>query len=50
MKKLILFCYYAFLQHIPMQPFPGYKLGYKLRRLALKKILGGGEMWKRNYR
>lgn len=40
MKKIYLLLYYAFLQRIPMQPMPGYKVGYTLRRWILKKILG----------
>ncbi len=39
MNNLYLFLYYVFLQHIPMQPFPGYQLGYILRRWCLKHIL-----------
>jgi len=45
-KKLILVLYYAVLQYIPMQPMPGWKIGYALRRWAVKKLLkeraGGG--------
>lgn len=40
MKQLALFLYYLILQYIPMQPMPGYKLGYSLRRWAVKHILG----------
>lgn len=40
MKKIYLFLYYAFLQYIPMQPMPGYKIGYVLRRWIVKRILG----------
>lgn len=40
MKKIFLFLYYVFFQYIPMQPMPGYKLGYSLRRWAVKHILG----------
>jgi len=36
--KIYLLIYYAFLQFLPMQPIPGYKLFYKLRYLAAKKI------------
>lgn len=39
MKKLLLFFYYLVLQHIPMQPMPGYKLGYIIRYMFVKKIL-----------
>lgn len=38
MKKILLLLYYGFLQYIPMQPMPGYKIGYKLR-LAICKFL-----------
>lgn len=40
MKKIYLFLYYAILQYIPMQPMPGYKIGYALRRWVVKRILG----------
>lgn len=40
MKSLYLFLYYAILQYIPMQPMPGYKIGYALRRRCVKRILG----------
>lgn len=42
MKSLYLFLYYdyAILQFIPMQPMPGYKIGYALRRRCVKRILG----------
>lgn len=40
MKSLVLLLYYATLQHIPMQPMLGYKIGYTLRRWAVKKLLG----------
>lgn len=39
MKKLLLIIYYALLQRIPMQPMPGYKLGYKLRYWCVKHLL-----------
>lgn len=39
MNKLLLIIYYAILQHIPMQPIPGYKIGYTLRRIVAKRIL-----------
>ena len=39
MKRIYLLIYYILFQHIPMQPFPGYKLGYILRRLIVQKIL-----------
>ena len=31
MKKILLFLYYGLFQHLPMQPFPGYKFGYWVR-------------------
>ena len=37
--KILLFLYYAFLQHIPMQPMPGWKIGYLLRGWIVTKIL-----------
>lgn len=40
MKSLLLLLYYGFLQYIPMQPMPGYKIGYALRRWVVKRILG----------
>ena len=40
MKKILLFLYYLILQRIPMQPMPGYKLGYKLRYWCAKRLLG----------
>jgi len=40
MNKIHLFLYYAILQYIPMQPMPGYKIGYALRRWVVKRILG----------
>lgn len=39
-RNLLLILYYAVLQHIPMQPIPGYKIGYILRRWVVKQILG----------
>lgn len=39
-KQVFLFLYYALLQHIPMQPMPGWKVGYALREKCLKRILG----------
>lgn len=39
MKKLLLIIYYALLQRIPMQPMPGYKLGYKFRYWCVKHLL-----------
>lgn len=40
MAKLYLLIYYLLLYRIPMQPIPGYQLGYLLRRKVLKKLLG----------
>jgi len=39
LKKIYLFFYYAFIQFLPMQPFPGYKLFYKIRYFFVKKII-----------
>lgn len=39
MKKILLIIYYGILQHLPMQPMPGYKFFYKLRYYALSKII-----------
>ena len=39
MRRILLVCYYAFLAKIPMQPFPGYRVGYALRRWAARKLL-----------
>jgi len=39
MKKIYLFIYYAFIQYLPMQPFPGYKLFYAIRYFFIKKII-----------
>ncbi|MBR5466764.1 MAG: acyltransferase [Bacteroidaceae bacterium] len=38
-KTIVLLLYYVFLRHIPMQPMPGYRIGYKLRYLAVRKLL-----------
>ena len=38
-KKLLLLIYYGFFQHLPMQPFPGYKVGYLVRRWLVRNIL-----------
>ncbi|HHJ14078.1 MAG TPA: acyltransferase [Gammaproteobacteria bacterium] len=38
-RNTLLFLYYAFFQNIPMQPFPGYKAGYLLRRILVKRII-----------
>lgn len=39
MKSILLIFYYTVLQHIPMQPMPGYKLGYTLRRWCARHLL-----------
>ena len=39
MTKIYFFIYYALLQFLPIQPMPGYKIFYKLRYLAVRKIL-----------
>ena len=39
MKKLLLICYYAAFWRIPMQPFPGFQIGYKVRGLVVKCLL-----------
>jgi len=39
MNKLLLIFYYGFASYIPMQPMPGYKFGYMIRRVIVKKLL-----------
>lgn len=39
MINIFLIFYYVVAAHIPMQPFPGYKLGYYVRRLLINKLL-----------
>lgn len=39
MKKIYLLIYYCFAQHLPMQPFPGYKLFYGIRRFLVSRIV-----------
>jgi len=39
MKKLYLMIYYVILQHLPMQPMPGYRLYYRWRYFFVKRIL-----------
>lgn len=39
MRKIFLLLYYIVLQRIPMQPMPGYKLGYALRRWCARHLL-----------
>lgn len=38
MKKLALLVYYGFAQFFPTQPVPGYRFGYWLRSLLIKRI------------
>ena len=38
MKPLYLLFYYAIAQHFPTQPVPGWRIGYALRRLLVKRI------------
>ena len=38
-RTLLLLLYYGLLQHIPMQPFPGFRIGYALRRQVLSRLL-----------
>ncbi|WP_237067310.1 acyltransferase [Microbulbifer guangxiensis] len=38
-KKILLVVYYAFAQFIPMQPMPGWKFGYLVRRWLAKHLL-----------
>ena len=39
MKRILLLIYYMFLQRIPMQPMPGYHVGYKLRYMVVRRLL-----------
>lgn len=39
MKKFYLLVYYSFVQYLPMQPFPGYKIFYRLRYFFVKRII-----------
>ena len=39
MKKIHIFLYYAIVQYLPMQPFPGYKIFYRIRYYVVKRIL-----------
>ena len=39
MRKFYLFLYYSVVQFLPSQPFPGYKIVYKVRYFVLKKII-----------
>lgn len=38
-KRIYLFLYYSILYHISMQPMPGYKIDYYLRRVIAQKLL-----------
>lgn len=38
-RKTLLTFYYLLAQHIPMQPFPGFRAGYALRRFIAKRVL-----------
>jgi maltose O-acetyltransferase len=38
MKKIKLAFYYLILFYLPMQPFPGYKIFYRIKFLCLRKI------------
>lgn len=39
MNRIYLIFYYLFLQYLPMQPIPGYKISYWIRYIACKRIL-----------
>ena len=39
MKAFLIFLYYAFAKHLPMQPLPGYKLYYWIRYQIVKRII-----------
>jgi maltose O-acetyltransferase len=39
MKKLYLFFYYLVARHLPMQPFPGYQIGYLVRKWLVEGII-----------
>lgn len=39
MRSFYLFIYYLIGQHLPMQPFPGYKFFYKVRYFLVKRIV-----------
>ena len=39
MRKFVLLFYCVLFQHIPMQPIPGYSLGYKLRYWCARHLL-----------
>lgn len=37
-RKLALLAYYGLARHLPTQPVPGWKVGYALRRILVKRI------------
>jgi maltose O-acetyltransferase len=37
-RNLALFVYYAFAQHLPMQPMPGFRIGYAVRGWLARRI------------
>jgi len=39
MNKVVLFLYYAVIQFLPMQPFPGHKFFYKIRRAFVASLI-----------
>lgn len=39
MRRIFLVFYYLFIQYLPMQPFPGYKVFYKIRYFFVKRII-----------
>lgn len=39
-KAIALVAYYGFAQHFPTAPVPGYRIGYLLRRLLLRQLIG----------
>lgn len=39
MKKIFLTLYYLLAQYLPMQPFPGFKIYYRIRYLLVKRLL-----------
>ena len=40
MRTIILFLYYSIIQFLPMQPFPGFRLYYRIRLWFAKQLLG----------
>jgi maltose O-acetyltransferase len=39
MRNLLCFVYYAFARHLPMQPLPGWRFAYWLRRALVARII-----------